>query len=298
MTLTVLLSAYNGEKYIREQIDSILAQEGDFSLSLLVRDDGSTDSTHAILNEYAAAGRLTWYAGDNLGPAGSFLELLRRAEDADYFAFADQDDRWLPGKLAAAIERLDGHAEPALYAANATLVDSTLQPLGRDVYRTPPRTDFYTVVCSGGLLGCTMVMNAALAAHVRQNPAPQKTRLHDYYVLALCTAVGGTVLYDDTPRLLYRQHGGNVVGVTARKRDALKQRVTEITTRSTISIADQAATLLPYAATERERAWLTQVANYRRNIFTRLGLALSRKPRYASRNMAVKLRLAILLGNR
>ena len=94
MKVAVLMSSYNGEKYIRPQIDSILAQEGNFELSLFVRDDGSTDKTQAILQEYAQKRKLTWYTGNNLGPARSFMDLLKKCKGFNYYAFADQDDYW------------------------------------------------------------------------------------------------------------------------------------------------------------------------------------------------------------
>ena len=99
MRVAVLMSTYNGEKYIREQIDSILEQSGNFDLDLWVRDDGSKDSTQQILQEYAQQRKLHWYTGENLGAAHSFIDLVRKCKGYDYYAFADQDDYWMTNKI-------------------------------------------------------------------------------------------------------------------------------------------------------------------------------------------------------
>lgn len=96
MKAAVLMSTYNGARFIREQLDSILDQTGEFELDLWVRDDGSTDGTKDILNDYESRGLLRWYTGENLGPAQSFLDLVRRTLGYDWYAFADQDDFWMP----------------------------------------------------------------------------------------------------------------------------------------------------------------------------------------------------------
>ncbi|MBQ4399872.1 MAG: glycosyltransferase, partial [Alphaproteobacteria bacterium] len=101
----VLMSTYNGEKYLKTQLDSILAQQG-VNVQILVRDDGSSDGTLPILQAYAAQGKLTYYTGPNLKPAKSFMDLIYNAPQADFYAFADQDDYWLPEKLICAVNKL------------------------------------------------------------------------------------------------------------------------------------------------------------------------------------------------
>ncbi len=95
-SIVVLMSTYNGEKYIREQLDSIFNQEG-IDVKVVVRDDGSKDTTHAILDEYKKTHELVWYTGENLKSARSFMDLIYQAPESDYYAFADQDDYWDPG---------------------------------------------------------------------------------------------------------------------------------------------------------------------------------------------------------
>ena len=94
------MSTYNGEKYIREQLDSILAQEN-VDVSILIRDDGSKDATLSILDEYSKRDNLSYYVDSrNLGACNSFIDLIWHVSlDYDYYALSDQDDFWLKDKF-------------------------------------------------------------------------------------------------------------------------------------------------------------------------------------------------------
>lgn len=203
MRVVVLMSTYNGERYLREQIESILNQIGEFDLSLYVRDDGSKDGTIEILREYQNEKKLKWYTGDNLGPAKSFINLLQNCGAYDYYAFADQDDVWEKDKIQRGINVLEEQNGPALYCSNAELVDLQLISLGRNVYKTMPRTDFETVISAGGLLGCTMVFNDELKRRIKRDRYPVMI-LHDFYMAALCVSIGGVILYDQEATMKYK----------------------------------------------------------------------------------------------
>ena len=104
--ITVYMSTYNGEKFIREQIESIIYQK-DVELYLVIRDDGSTDSTLDIIQEYSLKyPNIFVYAGENLGYANSFLTVLKEKGGTDYYAFADQDDIWEEDKLICGINKI------------------------------------------------------------------------------------------------------------------------------------------------------------------------------------------------
>lgn len=206
----VLMSTYNGTTYLAEQVDSIL-QQTDVQVELLVRDDGSTDGTQDFLQQQQECGRLNWYQGENVGPAQSFLSLLRDAPQADYYALADQDDVWLPQKLSTAIQHLANapQATPALYFGQTLPVDSHLQPLPY-VPLTPCRT-LGEALIHYFVGGNTMVLNHDLRQWVNRH-TPQHIEMHDVYLYALALALGSQVVFDPTPHILYRQHSGNVVG--------------------------------------------------------------------------------------
>lgn len=301
LRVAVLMSTYNGERYIEEQIDSILAQQGDFTLDIWVRDDGSSDGTCTILQRYADEDKLRWYTGANLKPARSFLDLVKHCTGYDYYAFADQDDYWHTDKLQQGIHLLEGCTTPAMNVANAALVDGDLRSLGRNVYNRAPNGDFYSVLCGGGLLGCTVIFNQALAEILQTYHCPKTLIMHDSYAAVLCTLFDGRIFFDPQPHMDYRQHGANVVGAQWTKWAAVKNRFARITRRGQISIADMAQSILdqePQPQDKEKLRFLQQVATYRKSPLSAVRLALSRKPKYNSRNMAITMRLSILLRNR
>lgn len=300
MRVAILMSSFNGEKYIRQQIESIFAQQCDFAFDLWARDDGSQDSTPDILQAYQNDGKLQWYTGVNLKPAHSFWDLLLHCPGYDYYCFADQDDIWHTDKLQRSIQSLAGLTGPAMYFANARLVDGDLTYLGRDVYRQKPQTDFYSLVCNGGILGCTMALNAPLAQLLQQSSVPNKMVMHDAFAAIVCAMFDGTIIYDEQPHMDYRQHGNNVVGSKWTKWDALKDRIKAITTPRKISISQQAQSLLdcfPQLSDPDKKTFLFQVAHYRDSTCNALKLSLSRKPRFNGKNKELTARLAIMLRN-
>ncbi len=214
-TVAVLMSTYNGEKYLKEQIDSILNQKN-VQVILVVRDDGSTDQTISMLQRYEVEGQLILRAGENLGVGNSFMDLLYHAPQADYYAFADQDDIWLENKLDVAIQKIDEKGGAVIYSSNQMLVDGEGNQLGLR-YQTPPFTRLFPLIDRNILCGCTMVMNQEMARvisqeHRRPSKELLKKRLHDSWLLQAGNCIG-SVLYDEQSYILYRQHGDNVVGV-------------------------------------------------------------------------------------
>lgn len=278
MNVVVLLSTYNGEKYIREQIESILNQNN-CTVALVVRDDMSTDKTCDILDEYKKKGKLQWYRdGENLGAAKSFMRLLINAPEADYYSFADQDDVWKGDKLSRALSVLDGHTEPVVYYANAELVDHALHSLGGNVYHSEQKPSLLMALCSCNVLGCTMVMNRKLADIVRRGGVPQKILMHDNYICAVCAVCGGSILYDDYVGMLYRQHGNNAVGATVNHSvvSRAREKVKWITQCRTVSIADQCNELLTAVdgMSKEGHEYAKMVANYKYNLSKRIKLCV------------------------
>lgn len=313
MKIAVLMSSYNGENYIIEQIESILSQQRtyksidhnteEFEVDLWVRDDGSGDGTVAVLQKYEKQKLIQWYQGSNIGPAFSFLDLMKHCAGYDYYAFCDQDDVWKSDKLVRAVNRLQFAKcnQPCLYLSNAELVDGSLQPCGRNVYKQKPKLDFETVACAGGLLGCTMVFNEALAGLIRDYDLPQKLVMHDFYTALVCVACDGEIFYDACATMKYRQHQENVVGVAQGFFGKIKDRLNNIFRKNTVSIADQAKEVLSIyedRLNPDKKNWLYKVTNYRNNICSRIQLACSGKTRYINKNMGLTNRLAILFGSK
>ena len=212
MRVAVLMSTYNGEKYIREQIDSILEQSGNFDLDLWVRDDGSKDSTQQILQEYAQQRKLHWYTGENLGAAHSFIDLVRKCKGYDYYAFADQDDYWMEDKLFEGVCRLEKskNTKGALYYTNKIFVDKNLNEIKKEniVYYN----DYMEILWPSLASGCTMIFNRSLVYFTLKN-YPKINCIHDSWIYRLAKCIGSDIYFDEKPLILYRQHDMNVCGM-------------------------------------------------------------------------------------
>lgn len=218
-SVAIIMSTYNGEKYLAEQIDSILAQK-DVDIALYIRDDGSSDGTLSILDAYRKKNaNITVVTGSNVGVGSSFMAALKSAgTHADYYAFADQDDIWLPEKIRKAINciKAEEDVRPVCYCSNQILVDCRDEIIGIR-HEKPVDTGYLQVLCNNMVTGCTMVWNRKLQkilADDRYTPSPGllKKRIHDVWV-AMVAAVVGTIYYDPNAYIHYRQHENNVVGI-------------------------------------------------------------------------------------
>ena len=207
-TVLVLMSSYNGEKFIEEQIDSILNQRG-VNVNLLIRDDGSKDSTPAILEGYKKRGLLDYYIGENIGWRASFMDLVSKAPQSEYYAFSDQDDHWKDNKLRVGVETLEAKPSgPKLYMSNVIYWKD-----GEEKGLSMPleiRTDLYYTSLFCDAFGCTMVFNKELMDIVKANQ-PKIIVAHDVWFYELA-AVLGVLYYDGSSYIQYRQHDNNQLG--------------------------------------------------------------------------------------
>ena len=217
----VLLSCYNGEKHLRTQIDSILAQE-DVSVELYIRDDCSRDGTPALLRETAAAhpNVHVFYGEENLGYPACFYALTDREDiDADWFFFADQDDKWYPDKLRRALEKTAGReaGQPVAYFAGYDLCDGNLQPIRRVIPALAGKTvelrNTLYEVCG---LEFTMAVNRE-AFRLLKKYRPRRSSARGTWMSMLYAALGEIVV-DDYAAAAYRRHEASVTnGGTDRK---------------------------------------------------------------------------------
>lgn len=205
----ILMSTYNGEKFIRTQIDSILRQK-EVKVHIVIRDDGSTDDTVNIINEYKD--NITLIQGNNLGCEGSFMELLHYKYDADYYAFSDQDDYWYDEKIIMEIRAIESKDGPALAACNLLACDELLQPIrvihSENVIRKIPEMMKKCVVVN--MHGCVLLWNKKLHVLV-QEYRPNIRIFHDGWVNAIANAIGYVAVLPE-PLILYRLHSNNLCG--------------------------------------------------------------------------------------
>lgn len=221
--VAILLSTFNGVAYLREQLDSLIAQTCQ-EWVIHASDDGSSDATLDILHEYQCrlgSDRLQIHAGPRQGFAANFLSLIRRAsEQAEYFAFCDQDDLWEPEKLERGLTWADSHPAglPLLYCSRTRLIDATGQGIGYSpLFRRAP--SFANALVQSIAGGNTMLFNAATARLLSLTPAHIPIISHDWWAYILVTGCGGCVNYDEHPAINYRQHGNNLIGSNSSVRD-------------------------------------------------------------------------------
>ncbi|MBW4846024.1 MAG: glycosyltransferase [Lachnospiraceae bacterium] len=206
----VLLSTYNGEKYLEQQLDSLISQK-DVSISILVRDDSSKDRTIGILERYKEF-NVNYYVGSNKGAAGSFFDLIHHAPtNYDYYAFCDQDDYWESDKLISAVKMLSICEEkrPAVYYSGQKLADTNLNLISN--HKLCESRSARACFIFNQMAGCTSVINCPLL-RILQEYKPNLNFGHDVWCYKLCAVLDGFIVVESEGHILYRQHGGNVVG--------------------------------------------------------------------------------------
>lgn len=231
MSVCILMSTYNGEKFIDEQIKSILNQS-DVDVALYIRDDGSTDNTVDILKRYLSNYKeIELVVGRNVGVKRSFAELVLSAPESDYYAFADQDDVWYQDKLLTAINKLKelNDDTPCLYLSNQNCVDSNGTFLYERFSTEYSQPELIYSVFNNEYSGCTMVFNKRLFEKLYQfykYLANRDTILQDVAAV-LVAQITGTIVYDSEPHMDFRRHGDNCTEAklysTMQVKDRIKQ---------------------------------------------------------------------------
>ena len=220
--VSVVLSTYNGEKYVKEQIDSILSSSYQ-DIDLYIRDDISSDRTLEILKGYhdIAPDRIHVLQNEvNLGCTLNFLQGICDTT-ADYIMLCDQDDVWKPNKIGETLRRMQhmeaqlGKETPIAVFTDAEVVDTSLNRRYASFFRSskldPRKTDLPHILMENKLIGCTVMMNASLRKVLKSRKLPKTARYHDWW-LALIAASMGKIGFLPEQTILYRQHDSNVVG--------------------------------------------------------------------------------------
>lgn len=236
-SIAILLATYNGERYVAEQICSLLSQTLQ-GWTLYVHDDGSTDGTYTVLQELASKHqeiRLLDYPSQG-GAMKNFFSLLERVE-ADYYFFCDQDDHWLPDKMEKTMERMAQleaqHPDtPIVVHSDLYVADDNLNIVEQSFLKYSGihpdlLTTFSEAGVSGLVTGCTMCFNAR-AKQVMHHPYTHAL-MHDEWIALSVLKRGGIVSLIPTPLMLYRQHFGNVVGAKDRTKLTITSRLKHLT---------------------------------------------------------------------
>ncbi len=295
MLVQVLMSTFNGERFLMEQLESIYAQEG-VSVDILVRDDDSQDRTPKLLKREEEKGKLKWYSGPNLKPARSFMDLLKHADDsADLYAFSDQDDVWDKDKIFVAANAIGEETQPALYFCQTRLVDRQLNDLPQ--MPITPKLTYGEALVYQFVSGCTMVINKPLRDVVNQY-SPEYLRMHDMWIYDVALAIGASIFFDSVPHIKYRQHTDNSVGQTASVLNQWKERFQRMSKREQIRLHTAQELLKGYAKhmTPANRVLTEKVAGYRSSARNKLSLLLSRDITPSNKTIALTSRLAIMMN--
>jgi glycosyltransferase involved in cell wall biosynthesis len=220
--IAIIMATYNGQKYLREQINSIL-ENTCRSYELHICDDGSKDQTVAIAKEYEQQFPGTVFVHQNEKNRGVIRNFLCAAQEleADYYMFCDQDDVWLSDKIQKTLDFMqktegkaaNGKETPVVVFGDAKVVDQDLKEICPSFHRhsnlDTSKLDLIHLVMENKLIGCTIMFNRALQQKL--TVFPEKIRMHDWWV-GLIGAALGEVAYLKEPLLLYRQHGTNTLG--------------------------------------------------------------------------------------
>lgn len=215
--ITILLSTYNGENYLKEQLDSLSMQTYK-NFEIIVRDDGSSDATVKMLSSYDFTCIKTT---ENLGAKGSFATLVQYTlanSDAEYFMFCDQDDVWESDKIEKTVSKIEELAEqnpdtPLLVHSDLMVVDENLQLLQQSFWSyghiNPEFNDFNRLLMHNTITGCTMIINRKLAEMTL--PIPNEAIMHDWWI-GLVASQFGKIGYIQESTIKYRQHSSNDTG--------------------------------------------------------------------------------------
>ncbi len=214
-SVTVFMSTYNGEKYVEEQIQSILNQTG-VRITLLIRDDGSTDGTKEILKRLSDSNNnIEFCLGNNIGYGQSFLTAIYTMNYAvsDFYALSDQDDIWNDDKLISAIRMMNGIDGPALYYSAQRIADEKGKFIRNEKnFGKMLKYSVWSASKVNLMRGCTEVWNVHFHNILKgQRPNIEKIGSHDHYI-NMIAIYKAQILYDEKAHMDYRQTESNVVG--------------------------------------------------------------------------------------
>lgn len=203
--VAIVMSTYNGEKYIKEQLDSLLNQTYN-NIDIYIRDDGSKDNTVTILKDYAEKNKNIFiFAGENLGYAKSFYKVLESAKDYDYYAFCDQDDKWHSNKIENAIKKINSDKPTCLFT-EYNICDEQLKFIETSKLNKGG-ISFRNSLVEASISGNTTVFNKEMVKEFLKVNV-DSVCCHDWLLYMIATGFGD-IVYDSNPSLEYRRTGGN-----------------------------------------------------------------------------------------
>jgi len=208
MRIAVLMSVYNGHKYLNAQLLGLAEQTVKNNIIVYIRDDGSEDNSFEIIDSWKEKLNIVLYKGCNVGPAMSFWKFFMNEEiHADYYAFCDQDDIWDSDKIELGIKHLTGAVH--FCACNCRIIDENGNVVKREREKSAPEVSIPRLFVSGCTQGCSMVFTDALRKYL-MNLKIHCISMHDV-ILMLYEIQFGKIFFNQEPHFSYRVHSNNVV---------------------------------------------------------------------------------------
>lgn len=299
--ITVLLSSYNGEQFIEQQIESILNQRG-VHVRLVIRDDGSTDNTVKIIERLAGMNpMISFSSGQHSGVIPSFFELLEQATHSSHFyAISDQDDVWNADKLLNAVNELKKYSSERIlmYCSAVEYVDKSLNHIKFSPIFSPDKVGFKNALVQNIATGCTMVLNNAALEKITL-ALPRTCVMHDWWIYLVVSAFG-TVIYDPNSSIKYRQHHQNVMGIALTTGHKFKRRWSRLFSHpdsTTISVQlEEFYRIFGNELDETKRKSIHQLLFFKKNLFSRIAVIFSRDFQRQNLIDDILIRMVMLIG--
>lgn len=291
--ILVLMSTYNGEKYIKEMIDSILNQK-DVDVNILIRDDGSKDETVDIIKQYS--NRIKLIEGKNKGCTDSFFELIMNAPlEYDYYALCDQDDYWLEEKMISAIEKIKDFSEdsPNLYYSGQIITDQNLNRVSvhnLNTKRTPKANFIFN-----NMAGCTSVFNKKML-EILKLYYPKNVKGHDNWIYKVCVAFNGNIYADFNSYILYRQHGNNVVGLNNSVKGKVDRAIKQINNINPGLYSKELINGYSSYLANESIDFLNQIINSKKSISSKLKLLFRKDIKFNDISLRIIFIIKLLIG--
>lgn len=301
--VNILMSTYNGEQFIVEQIESIMRQV-DVKTILTIRDDGSSDHTRTLITQMKSSysGRIELICGENIGYRQSFLQLLKYAKEADYYGFADQDDVWIPEKCIRAIEILETMNHPVkLYASGVFITDEALNYIHKTNVENV-ELSLPSVFVRHRLAGCTYLFSAQLKsmasvfADIRYVPS----EMPDYdFIVFSCALAFGQIYLDQESYIYHRRHHNSVTsgGNGIRKRIQMESRIIFKRKDIRYHLANEFLKKYKQEFKEEDYVFLSMVCSYKKSWLQKLKLFFYKELSCGLFLGNIEAKIKILLGN-
>ncbi len=298
--VSVIISTYNGARNIVRQLDSIFGQE-DVDVSVHIRDDNSKDDTIKVINQYARRHpeyKIAITFGQNMGYAKSFWTALKESEKADYYAFSDQDDVWLPEKLFQSISAMDkdSMSVPQLSYCKMLRCDERLQPLEEQVSVIPVNqlTKKLTLTKTYSY-GAAIVINDAARELVCRCWPEVYDLPHDLWAGMLCFWFG-KVHYVDKNLYYWIRYDSSVTGAGTKKSGRIYRIKQSLNGKSYVNVTSDLIRNYSDLLTKDDLKFLYKIRDYKSNLFDRISLLLDKEFRRDTIGGTIMLKAGVVFG--